>query len=109
MREGYTFTYWKGSEYQPGDKYTVTEDHTFEAQWKENGGTTPGTPDGDTPSNTPGNNTPNSTTVGNASRGSSVTTTSTATPRTADTSVAPLAFVVPGLAALVIARRKRRE
>ena len=33
-RDGYTFTYWKGSEYQPGDKYTVTEDHTFVAQWE---------------------------------------------------------------------------
>ncbi len=34
-RKGYEFSYWKGSEYQPGDKYTVTEDHTFTAQWKE--------------------------------------------------------------------------
>lgn len=33
VREGYTFSYWKGSEYQPGDKYTVTEDHTFTAVW----------------------------------------------------------------------------
>ncbi|MBQ3283757.1 MAG: InlB B-repeat-containing protein, partial [Atopobiaceae bacterium] len=33
-REGYVFTYWKGSEYQPGDSYTVTEDHTFTAQWE---------------------------------------------------------------------------
>ena len=33
-REGYTFDYWKGSEYQPGDEYTVTGDHVFEAQWK---------------------------------------------------------------------------
>ena len=35
-REGYTFLYWKGSEYQPGDSYTVTEDHTFVAQWEKN-------------------------------------------------------------------------
>ena len=33
-RDGYTFLYWKGSEYQPGDKYTVVEDHTFVAQWE---------------------------------------------------------------------------
>ena len=33
--EGYDFLYWKGSEYQPGDKYTVTEDHTFIAQWSD--------------------------------------------------------------------------
>lgn len=32
-RSGYTFDYWKGSEYQPGDKYTAAEDHTFTAQW----------------------------------------------------------------------------
>ena len=34
-RDGYTFDYWKGSEYQPGDQYTVTGDHVFEAQWKK--------------------------------------------------------------------------
>ena len=41
-RDGYTFDYWKGSEYQPGDKYEVTEDHTFVAQWKTKDG--PATP-----------------------------------------------------------------
>ncbi len=34
-RKGYKFLYWKGSEYQPGDKYTVTEDHRFVAQWEK--------------------------------------------------------------------------
>ena len=34
-REGYVFDYWKGSEYQPSDKYTVVEDHVFTAQWKK--------------------------------------------------------------------------
>ena len=34
IREGYKFLYWKGSEYQPGSKYTVTENHTFTAQWQ---------------------------------------------------------------------------
>ena len=34
VRAGYEFVYWKGSEYQPGDKYTVTEDHTFTAVWR---------------------------------------------------------------------------
>jgi uncharacterized repeat protein (TIGR02543 family) len=37
VREGYTFRCWKGSEYRPGDRYTVTEDHTFTAQWEKNG------------------------------------------------------------------------
>ena len=34
-REGYTFKYWKGSEYYPGDKYTVEGDHTFTAEWEQ--------------------------------------------------------------------------
>ena len=34
-RDGYTFLYWKGSEYYVGDEYTVTEDHTFVAQWEK--------------------------------------------------------------------------
>lgn len=35
VREGYEFLYWKGSKYQPGDKYLAFEDHTFVAQWKK--------------------------------------------------------------------------
>ncbi|MBO4411655.1 MAG: Cna B-type domain-containing protein, partial [Lachnospiraceae bacterium] len=34
-REGYIFLYWEGSLYQPGDEYTVVEDHVFTAQWME--------------------------------------------------------------------------
>ena len=41
-REGYTFLYWNGSEYQPGDKYTVVEDHVFVAQWAKNPDPDPG-------------------------------------------------------------------
>ena len=33
-RKGYKFLYWKGSKYNPGDKYTVKDDHTFVAQWE---------------------------------------------------------------------------
>ena len=33
-RNGYTFVCWKGSEYQPGDKYLADSDHAFTAQWK---------------------------------------------------------------------------
>ena len=36
-REGYTFDYWKGSRYKAGASYTVEEDHTFTAQWKQGG------------------------------------------------------------------------
>ena len=35
-RSGYTFRYWEGSEYHPGDPYTVTEDHTLKALWAQN-------------------------------------------------------------------------
>ena len=35
-REGYTFKYWQGSEYYPGDKYRVKRDHTFTAVWEKN-------------------------------------------------------------------------
>ena len=45
-RDGYTFLHWKGSEYQPGDAYTVTENHTFTAQWKKDSS-------GSNPSSTP--------------------------------------------------------
>ncbi len=34
VREGYTFKYWKGSEYYPGDRYMVEDDHTFTAVWE---------------------------------------------------------------------------
>ena len=47
-REGYTFKYWKGSQYNPGDKYTVDGDHAFTAVWEENskgGGTNTDTKD----------------------------------------------------------------
>ena len=42
-RSGYTFQYWKGSEYQPGENYTVTGDHTFTAQWSANSAKLPKT------------------------------------------------------------------
>lgn len=35
LREGYVFDYWKGSKYKAGQKYKVTEDHTFTAMWKK--------------------------------------------------------------------------
>ncbi len=44
-RAGYEFDYWKGSSYQPGDAYTVLEDHTFVAQWRKAPTPTPVPPD----------------------------------------------------------------
>ncbi len=35
VKTGYTFKYWQGSEYYPGDKYTVEGDHTFTAVWEK--------------------------------------------------------------------------
>ena len=34
-KDGYTFLYWKGSKYQPGDKYLVEGNHTFTAVWQK--------------------------------------------------------------------------
>jgi len=34
IRPCFIFQYWRGYEYQPGDKYEVIEDHTFNAVWK---------------------------------------------------------------------------
>ena len=34
-RDGYTFKYWKGSKYYPGDSYTVVGPHTFTAIWEK--------------------------------------------------------------------------
>ena len=56
MKEGYTFLYWKGSEYQPSEKYIVKEDHTFTAEWKKNSTPQPAKPsDGHTPGAQSGN------------------------------------------------------
>ncbi|MBR0380523.1 MAG: chitobiase/beta-hexosaminidase C-terminal domain-containing protein [Mogibacterium sp.] len=38
VKDGCTFKYWKGSRYNAGDKYKVTEDHTFTAVWEEGSG-----------------------------------------------------------------------
>ena len=34
-KDGYTFLYWKGSQYQPGQVYVVKEDHKFTAEWNK--------------------------------------------------------------------------
>ena len=34
-KEGYTFKYWKGSKYMPGDKYKVEGEHKFTAVWEK--------------------------------------------------------------------------
>lgn len=34
-KDGYDFDYWEGSRYEAGAEYTVSEDHTLKAIWKE--------------------------------------------------------------------------
>lgn len=43
-KDGYRFTYWKGSVYYPGDEYQVTENHIFIAQWEKIEETKPDSP-----------------------------------------------------------------
>lgn len=57
VRDGYTFQYWQGSKYYPGDKYTVEGDHTFTAVWEKKSDSSGNGSSADTkgtPSNTSG-------------------------------------------------------
>ena len=54
IRDGYTFVCWKGSEYQPGQKYLADSDHTFTAQWEKNSGDDPTGSDNPVPGNSGG-------------------------------------------------------
>ncbi|MBR3275006.1 MAG: InlB B-repeat-containing protein [Eubacterium sp.] len=49
VREGYTFDYWEGSRYEAGANYVVKENHTFTAQWKQNGKTDGGSSNNNKP------------------------------------------------------------
>ncbi len=60
MKPGNTFRYWQGSTYFPGEKYTVTEDHIFEAVWQADP-TDKKTPDQKQNNGTPKNNNQNKT------------------------------------------------
>ena len=42
-REGYTFKYWKGSQYAAGADYKVEGDHSFTAVWEKDGSGSGGT------------------------------------------------------------------
>ena len=57
-RDGYTFICWRGSKYQPGQKYLVNSDHTFTAEWKKNdSGDSENSDDPGNGSDDPGNDT----------------------------------------------------
>ena len=42
-RDGYNFSYWKGSKYDAGAQYKVESDHTFQAQWEKKSSGSSGT------------------------------------------------------------------
>ena len=94
-REGYTFKYWQGSEYYPGDKYKVEGDHTFTAVWEKSSSPA----DNDTSGNKSSNTGNTSTTSGGGTTSSGGTTTSsvtaggTQTPKTGDNSAGSAALV----------------
>jgi len=73
-RDGYTFICWRGSRYQPGQKYLVDSDHTFTAEWKKNDSDDPGKKDDpgkqDDPSNSDNpNDSSNGGTGGSSKKG----------------------------------------
>lgn len=100
-RDGYTFQYWKGSKYYPGDKYTVTGDHTFTAVWQKNA--SGGSSDNET-EGTKTTTTTTTSTTGTASR--------TSSPRTGDPldglSVALVSLTALALFLVAIGLRRRR-
>ena len=98
VREGWTFLYWRGSEYQPGDSYTVTEDHTFTAQWEE-----------EEPSPSPK---PSPEPTGSPDPTPQTPSTSTGVPKTGESTSALFWLVLmlaalTGMGALAVTRRKR--
>ena len=105
-RAGYTFDYWKGSHYEPGDKYKATGDHTFTAQWKRNKQESEAThPAKDSKSTSSSSSKGKNSSTHSASKG--------ATPRTWD-DFDPLPYIaVSGAAALAFAvafrMRQRKE
>ncbi len=102
-RKGYTFKYWKGSNYAPGDRYKVEGDHSFTAVWEKEAPVT-GTPT-PAPTLTP---TPAPTPTKKAPAG-------TNSAKTGDESHAALwivllgAAVLAGTPALLVSRRMKRN
>ena len=120
-RDGYTFVCWKGSEYQPGQKYHADSDHVFTAEWKKNEGGNPsntgdsGTGDkGGSDSGT--SNKSNTNTSGSGSSATNAQKTSTnstsKTPSTGDPvspMLLPLLLMASGGVLAVIAGKRIRE
>ena len=95
-RDGYTFRYWKGSRYQPGDKYTVCGDHTFTAVWKQDAKKSEGSHEASNSKNASSSTTKGKTAYHASSK-------MPRTPRTGDETNLVLLFISLGVAALVFA------
>ena len=81
VREGYTFQYYQGSMYQPGDAYQANQDHRFTAMWKPNPVVPPVNPAEDP--NKPNVNTPGKENAGEKPQG--MPNKDTVAPKTSDT------------------------
>ena len=99
-REGYTFEYWEGSKYLPGDSYKVTGDHQFTAKWVKNSTDDPGTDEPGT--DDPGTDQPNQP---GEQKQADVKRTPDTGSRSAGVAFAAIALV--GAGALLAARRRR--
>ncbi len=95
-RDGYTFVCWKGSEYQPGQKYLADSDHVFTAEWKKD--EQPSASTSDTASDKPAGTSSSDKVDANGNKSSNGSS-----PKTGDMmNTATLASVVTVLAALAV-------
>jgi len=108
-RDGYTFVCWKGSEYQPGDKYLADSDHVFTAQWKKNEEENPsGSDDSGTDDKGASGSSGSS---GSATNAQTKTSSTSKTPSTGDlvnpTLLILLLLASSGTIAVIVKKRKR--
>lgn len=103
-KDGYTFLYWKGSQYQPGQVYVVKKDHKFTAEWKKN----EVKPEPENPSD---GKTPNPSGEGKTKAPSNNSTVTNKTPNTGDSTdimlYAGLAALM-SMGALLILKKKKK-
>lgn len=109
-RDGYTFVCWKGSEYQPGDKYLADSDHVFTAEWKKNEGGNPGGPDDSGTGDKGGSGTSGSS--GSEKNAQTRTNSTSWTPNTGDPvslTLLPLLLLASGGTIAVVVGMRSRE
>jgi Rib/alpha/Esp surface antigen-like repeat protein len=122
-REGYTLEYWQGSQYQPGDSYVVTEEHTFTAIWKaiekptEPSDTTAPSKPGDTtepttkPSDTTAPTEPRNTTAPTKPSATTKPTADNSVPQAGESNTAIVygLLLIAGASVAIILRRKENK